>query len=119
MDTVQIICSLKNVKSFLGVYPSDLLPHSIHEQTGTVILNTDSHTQEGTLARDPLSTEILHGILFRFIRATTIRTRDSRKPRHVYKRIFHVILQSDTRPRSLGGTRVGLGARTHPLESEI
>jgi len=31
MDTVQIIYSLKNVKSFLGVYPSDLLPHSIHQ----------------------------------------------------------------------------------------
>jgi len=48
MVTVQIICSLKNFKSFLGVYPSDLLPHSIHQQTGTVILNTDPHTQEGT-----------------------------------------------------------------------
>jgi len=48
MDTVEIICSVKNVKSFLGVYPSDLLPHSIHQQTGTVILNTDPHTQEGT-----------------------------------------------------------------------
>jgi len=48
MDTVQIICTLKNVKSFLGVCPSDLLPHSIHQQTGTVILNTDPHTQEGT-----------------------------------------------------------------------
>jgi len=48
MDTVQIICSLKNVKSFLGGYPSDLLPHSIHQQTGTVILNTDPHMQEGT-----------------------------------------------------------------------
>ena len=48
MDTVQIICSLKNAKSFLGVYPSDLLLHSIHQQTGTVILNTDPHTQEGT-----------------------------------------------------------------------
>ena len=48
MDTVQIICSLKDFKSFLGVYPSDLLPHSIHQQTGTVILNTDPHTQEGT-----------------------------------------------------------------------
>jgi len=45
MDTVQIICSLKNVKSFLGVYPSDLLPQSIHQQTGTIILNTDPHTQ--------------------------------------------------------------------------
>ena len=26
-DTVQIICTLKNIKSFLGLYPSDLLPH--------------------------------------------------------------------------------------------
>jgi len=48
MDTVQIICTLKNVKSFLGVYPSDLLPNSVHQQTGTVILNTDPLTQEGT-----------------------------------------------------------------------
>ena len=48
MDTVQIVCSLKNVKSFLGVYPSDLLPHSIHQHTGIVILNTDPQTQEGT-----------------------------------------------------------------------
>jgi len=48
MDTVQIICSLKNVKSFLGVYPPDLLPLTILQQTGTVILNTDPHTQEGT-----------------------------------------------------------------------
>jgi len=48
MDTVQIICSLKNVKSFLGVYPSEMLPHSIHQQTGTVIINTDPHTREGT-----------------------------------------------------------------------
>jgi hypothetical protein len=46
--TVQNICSLKKVKSFLGVYPSDLLPHSIHQQTGTVRLNTDLHTQTGT-----------------------------------------------------------------------
>ena len=48
MDTVQIMCSLKNVKSFLSVYPSDLLPHSIHQQTDSVILNTDPQTQEGT-----------------------------------------------------------------------
>ena len=48
MDAVQIICTLKHVKSFLSVYPSDRLPHSIHQQTSTVILNTDPHTQEGT-----------------------------------------------------------------------
>jgi len=48
MDTLQIICTLKNKKSFLGVYPSDLLPHSIQEQAGTVIINTDPHTKEGS-----------------------------------------------------------------------
>jgi hypothetical protein len=45
MDTVQIICILRNVRSFLGVYPSDLLPYSI-KQAGTVIINTDPHTQK-------------------------------------------------------------------------
>jgi len=48
MATVQIICSLKKVKSFLGVYPSDLLSLSIRQQSGTVILNTYPRTQEGT-----------------------------------------------------------------------
>jgi hypothetical protein len=47
MDTVQLICSLKNINSFLGVYPSDLLPHSI-QQAGTVIINTDPHTEKGS-----------------------------------------------------------------------
>jgi len=71
MDIVQIISTLKNVKSFLGVYPSVLLPHSIHQQTGTVILNTDPHRRRHALACNQFSTEILHGILFRFGRATT------------------------------------------------
>ena len=49
MDTAQIICALKDVKSFLGVFPSDLLPHSIQQQqTCTVILNTDPHTERGS-----------------------------------------------------------------------
>jgi len=48
MDTVQIICALKDTKSFLGVYSSELLPHSIHHQTGTVIINTDPHTEDGS-----------------------------------------------------------------------
>jgi len=48
MDNVQIICTLKNIKSFLGDYPSDLLPHSIQKQGGTVIINTDPHTKDGT-----------------------------------------------------------------------
>jgi len=44
MDTVQISCILNNVKTFLGAFPSDLLPHSI-TQPRTVIVNTDAHTQ--------------------------------------------------------------------------
>jgi len=47
MDTVQITCTLNNVKSFLGAFPSDLLPHSI-TQPSTVIVNTDAHTQTGS-----------------------------------------------------------------------
>ena len=48
MDTRQIICCLRDVRSFLGVYPSDLLPpHSI-AQSGTLIVNTDPHTQTGS-----------------------------------------------------------------------
>jgi hypothetical protein len=44
---MQISCALKNVKSFLGAFPSDLLPHSINVPS-TIILNTDNHTQTGT-----------------------------------------------------------------------
>jgi hypothetical protein len=47
MDTLQIQCTLRKVKSFLGVFPSDLLPHSI-TQSGTFILNTDPHTNPGS-----------------------------------------------------------------------
>jgi hypothetical protein len=46
MDTIQISCTLNNVKSFAGVFPSDLLPHSI-TLPSTVIVNTDIHTQSG------------------------------------------------------------------------
>ena len=47
MDTRQIICTLKTVNSILGVYPSDLLPHSI-QRAGTLIINTDPHTKKGS-----------------------------------------------------------------------
>ena len=46
MDTVQIICTLKDISSFRGLYPSDLLTSSI--LTGSVIINADSHTREGS-----------------------------------------------------------------------
>jgi hypothetical protein len=36
-----------NVKSFLGAFPSDMLPHSI-TQPSIVIVNIDAHTQSGT-----------------------------------------------------------------------
>ena len=45
---MQILCTLQNVKSFLGVFPSDLLPHSITTRSGTVIINTDPHTEGGS-----------------------------------------------------------------------
>jgi hypothetical protein len=47
MDTAQILCTLKDVPSFLGVYPSDILPPSITRPT-TLIVNTDPHTASGT-----------------------------------------------------------------------
>ena len=46
MGTIQIQHALQDVNSFLGVYASDLLPLSI-VQTGTIIVNTDPHTQPG------------------------------------------------------------------------
>ena len=46
MDTAQIICTLKDISSFRGVFASYLLPTSI--QSGTVIINDDPHTREGS-----------------------------------------------------------------------
>jgi len=47
MHTKQILCTLRNVRSFLGVFPSDLLPQSV-SQSGTVIINADPHTEKGS-----------------------------------------------------------------------
>ena len=47
MDTAQILCKLKDVPSFLGVYPSDILPPSI-TLCANLIVNTDPHTASGT-----------------------------------------------------------------------
>jgi len=46
MDIVQIQHALQDINSFLGVYASDLLPFSI-VHTGTIIVNTDTHTEPG------------------------------------------------------------------------
>jgi len=47
MGTLQILCTLRNVKSFLDVYASDLLPRSI-TKTCTVIVNAYPHTKRGS-----------------------------------------------------------------------
>jgi len=47
MDSIRILCTLDNFKSFLGAFPSDLLPHSITRPI-TLIVNTDAHTRSGS-----------------------------------------------------------------------
>ena len=47
MDNVQILFTLRNVNSFLGVIPSDILSNSI-ARSGTVIINADPHTEKGS-----------------------------------------------------------------------
>ena len=46
MDTVQILCILRNVKSVLGVFLS-YLPHS-NTRYGSVIINDDPQTERGS-----------------------------------------------------------------------
>lgn len=48
MDTVEIIHTLSDVRSFLGVYASDMLPHHHITKPGTVIVNADSHDLGGS-----------------------------------------------------------------------
>jgi hypothetical protein len=45
MDTRQIICYLRDVGSFLGVFAYDMLPKYPTERSGTIIVNTDPHTE--------------------------------------------------------------------------
>jgi len=47
MYTTQILFTLKDVKSFLGVYPSDMLPRSV-TRLGTVIINAKPHTEKSS-----------------------------------------------------------------------
>jgi len=46
MDTVQILCTMRDVDSFLDVLASDLLPLSI-PKICTVVVNADPHTRGG------------------------------------------------------------------------
>jgi hypothetical protein len=48
MDTRQIICCLRDVCSFLGVFASDMLPTHPIQRSGTLIVNTDPHTETGS-----------------------------------------------------------------------
>jgi len=48
MDTIQIQNTLKDVKSFLGVFPSDLLTSHSILQAGSIIINTDPSTKRGS-----------------------------------------------------------------------
>ena len=45
MDTLQILCALRDLSSFAEVFLSDLLPHSI-AHASTVIINADPHTEK-------------------------------------------------------------------------
>ena len=42
------MCTLNNVKSFLGVFPSDLLPHPLPQQHCTVLIITVPHIEIGS-----------------------------------------------------------------------
>jgi len=44
METVRLLCILRDVSSLVDFYPSDLMPQSI-TQTTTVIVNFEPHTQ--------------------------------------------------------------------------
>ena len=46
MNTLQIVHALKDVPSFQGVYPSDLLPKNVN--SGSYIINFDEHTEPGS-----------------------------------------------------------------------
>jgi hypothetical protein len=45
---MQILCALRNVPSFLGVYPSDLLPPHAITRPGTVTINAGPQTRSGS-----------------------------------------------------------------------
>jgi len=44
MDAAQIVCTLKDVTSFLGVFPYDILPPPSVTEAANLIVNTDPHT---------------------------------------------------------------------------
>ena len=47
MYSVQILFTLRNIISFIGIFPSDLLPHSI-TRSGSIIVSTDPQPEKGS-----------------------------------------------------------------------
>jgi len=41
MDTVQILCTLRDVSSFPDFFPTDVLPQSVARTATTVIVNAE------------------------------------------------------------------------------
>jgi len=54
-----MLCTLRNISSFLEVFPSDLLPQSIAQTYTTVIVKADPHRGRMTLASRALQTRNL------------------------------------------------------------
>jgi hypothetical protein len=48
MNTRQIICCLRDAVTFHGVFASDMLPKYPIAGSGTLIVNTDQHTESGS-----------------------------------------------------------------------
>jgi hypothetical protein len=73
MDTRQIICCLRDVGSFLGVFASDMLPKYPTPRSGTLIVNAYPHTQFA-LASYPYPITFLPFLLFRRLWSTSIHS---------------------------------------------
>ena len=74
METAQILCTLKDVPSFLGVYPSDILPPAPSvTRSATHRKYRSAHGQRNALASHTSRTAILLPNFFRFLRIAPSR----------------------------------------------
>jgi hypothetical protein len=99
IDTVQIPHALQDVNSFLGVYASDLLPRSI-VQTGTLIVNTDPHTEPGIhwqTIHFQNPSQIRKRLLLRFLWPLSFR---SLHPRLHTTPLYCLAIQQNATPRT-------------------
>jgi len=67
MNTTQILCTLKDVRSFLGVFPSEMLPRSVMHIWHGHNKRRSSHGEMFTLASRTLSNEIIECLFLRFV----------------------------------------------------